>query len=207
MVKTKTPLFSAEASGTFANAITYLRTQRGTTIRKRGRPRDPKTGGQVGRRSAFNFISKNWADVPDVDRATWSAIADPPLVSNYNAYTRANLANWSDFLAPSRVYPITRIASVGIITIGPEATALGRTVTFHLYQNPVWSCWGIIYFASLSTGFATAITNAIAFDWTRLYGSHYTEWITQTPAAWFFNSRSFSIDGKLGPEHGEFVVT
>jgi len=207
MVKTKTPLFSAEASGTFAKRLTFLQTRRGSTIRTRRRPRDPKTGGQLGRRSAFHFISKNWSTVDATDRATWSAIASQVHLSNYNAFTRYNLEAWHDFLAPSKVYPMTRAGSVGQLTIGPDASALGRTVTFRIYQNPVWSNWGIVYFANLSTGFSTAVDNAVAFQWSRLLGYHYTDWITSTPAAWYFNARSFSIDGTLGPEHGEFVVT
>ena len=207
MVKTKTPLFSAEASGTLAGRLTFLQTPRGTTIRRRRRPRDPKTGGQIGRRSAFHFISKNWSTVDAGDRATWSAIASQVQLSNYNAYTRFNLEAWHDFLAPSKTYPITRVAAVGQLTVGPDASATGRTVRFRIYQNPVWGSWGIIYFASLSTGFSTAVENAVAFQWSRLLGYHYTDWVTSTPAAWFFNARLFSYDGTLGAEIGEFVVT
>ena len=206
MVKTKTPLFSAEASGTFADRLTFLQTRRGTTIRKRVRPRDPKTGGQIGRRSAFDFISKNWSTLSAADVATWSTLAAYYELSTYNTYTRDNLQAWHGFLPPTKTYPPAAVQNNGLMSVPPFATAIGTRIELNAYQNPVWGTWGIIYFASLSTGFATDVANAIAFVWTRQLGYHPWTWSPPNAGPWFFNARLFTTDGKLEPEDGQFVL-
>ncbi len=206
MVKTKTPLFSAEASGTFAGQLTFLNTRRGTTIRRRRRPRDPKTGGQLGRRSAFNFITKNWSTISAGARASWDNLDRPADQSAYNGFVAHNQQNWSGFLAPGAIFPITRTGTVGTFTSGPSAVDVGTAIQFTARVSPLNSNWGIVIFASLLSGFTTAVDNAISMEWLGNTILKSWTWSPASPGPWFFNARLFTVFGLLGAEDGEFVI-
>jgi len=206
MVKTRGPLLSAEASGTLADQLTFLNTRRGNTVRRRVLPRDRKSGAQMGRRAAFHFITKNWSKISSGARASWNNLDRPKDQSVYNAFVAHNTQNWSGFLAPSAIYPVTRTGAVGVFGIGPAAAQVGYAIQFDAKLNTLNANWGIIIFASPSTAFSTAVENAISMEWLGNTVQKQWTWTPPNNGTWFFNARLFTVYGALGAEDGEFTI-
>lgn len=205
MVKTFSPLLSSEASGTLAKQLTFLNTRRGCTIRKRVRPRDPRSGEQLARRACFHFLTKNWSGLSTASQNSWST-CDPELdLSYYNTYVRHNLKNWHNFLAPGMVYPVDRTGNLGTIITGPNAVTIGHVIELEIQLYPMHSNWGLVLFASQTSSFSTSTANTIAIRWLRDVLPHTWTWEPPSAGTWYFNLRLFSVYGNLGGEIGEFT--
>lgn len=88
MVRVKAPLFSLEASGTIGGSIVFSRWKGRDYVRRHAIPSNPRTGLQVGVRSVFGFIAKDWANLLDADVADWTAAAAADNVTPLNAQIR-----------------------------------------------------------------------------------------------------------------------
>ncbi|KKM52353.1 hypothetical protein LCGC14_1554890, partial [marine sediment metagenome] len=102
------PLMSLDASGTVGKAITFSKWKGRNYVRERVIPSNPKSGAQTGRRAMFKFLSQGWAGISTADKATWDDLADQIVCPNFNAYVKANMAGWHNFIAPSQATPATR---------------------------------------------------------------------------------------------------
>ncbi|GAH81608.1 unnamed protein product, partial [marine sediment metagenome] len=196
MVKTRSPLLSTDATGSLAGLLTYVKSRRATTIRKLTRPKDPRSGAQLGRRHAFHFLTTNWAQVSAGDQATWADLPASIDLSNYNAYVRENMRVWSAFRPPSEAYPATLDGTFANITGGPAAYYEPPDYRFAIQSNLISQNWGVMYFASLTTSFSTAVENLANFTrlTTTLHTSSY--WTAPGPGPWFFNARLFTTRGR-----------
>lgn len=205
MVKVQAPAMSLEASGSLGGAMVFSKWKGRPYVRSLVRPANPKSGGQVGVRSSFKFISQNWAAIIAGSKATWEDRADQGVFSTFNAYMSYNAARWRDFLAPSQHYPAEATdtpATVGSIT----AVAGIRSATLTIPISTAADGWGIMAFRSTSSGFSTAFDNLIGSG---LIVGTADVVIVDTPLVadtYYYNFREFTIDGQLGAEEGEETV-
>jgi len=206
MVKLAGPALSLEASGTIAKTLTFAKWKGRPYVRSRVVPANPKSGGQVGMRSMFRFLSQQWASVAALDQATWEARADAAAISPFNAFLSYNMFRWRNFLAPSQAYPEVETPFSG--TLGAQTAAAGvRSITVTQAITADGNGWGMAFFRSTVTGFSSAFSNLV-----RVLPFSGTDDIVfvDTPLAagtYYYLLRSISDDGALGAEGAELNDT
>lgn len=174
-------------------------------VRSHVRPSNPKSGGQVGVRSLFKFISQSWAPILEASQATWEPRADQGVVSTFNAYMGYNQSRWRDFLAPSTADPAAETDTPA--TTGTIAAVAGvRSATLTIPVSSADDGWGVMAFRSLSTGFSTAFDNLIGASLINSTEDVVIVDTPLTPATYFYNFREFTLDGQLGAELGQEEV-
>lgn len=205
MVKVNAPMLSLSASGSIGGAMVFSTWKGRAYVRRHVRPANPKSGGQVGVRSLFKFISQNWAGIGVVNQATWETRADQGVVSPFNAFMGYNQSRWRDFLPPSQHDPAAEDdtpATTGVIT-----TAAGvRSATLTIPITTAADGWGILAFRSLTTAFTTAFDNLVGVG---LIVGAADVVIIDTPLepdTYYYNFREFTLDGQLAAEEGEETV-
>lgn len=205
MVKVAGPAMSLSASGSIGGILTFSHWKGRPYARTLVRPANPKSGGQVGVRSSFKFLSQNWAALLAASKATWETRADQGTYSTFNAYMAYNQARWRDFLAPSSLDPADTddtAAVVGTIT----AVAGVRSATLTAPITTANDGWGVMAFRSLTTAFSTAFDNLIGIG--LIVGTADVVIVDTplTPDTYYYNFRAFTLDGQLGAEEGEESV-
>jgi hypothetical protein len=203
MVKVHGPMMSLDASGTLANAVTYSKWKGRNYVRERVIPSNPKTGPQVGRRAMFTFLSQYWQYLGAADKATWQDVADELVALTFNAYVSKNMEGWHNFLSPGYLWPIDRNDTAG--TVGPDLTATWEEnrILFTVDINTLNQNWGVIIHASLTTGFDTAVSNAIIVIPATAVQQFTAYWTPPSVTTWYARCRCFSLEGVLGIENVE----
>ncbi len=199
------PLMSFGASGSIASTITFSRWKGRPYVRQRVVPANPKTALQISVRAVMGFLSSNWAGIGATPQDTWQTLADAIVASKFNAYTKANATNWTQFLAPSQLTPITRTGTIGTTPIISATGGVGQ-VTLNILQATINDNWGCMIFRGL-TGFTTGRGNLIACILCDANASF--DFVDRGLAAgtYFYNFRQFTDDGTLGAEEGEETAT
>lgn len=205
MVKVAAPALSLEASGSLGGIMVFSKWKGRPYVRTLVTPSNPKSGGQVGVRAMFRFLSQAWAGLTAADQATWEDRADQTIVSPFNAYMGFDQARWRDFEAPSTTDPpavADTLAVVGTVT----AVAGVRSATLTLPITTANEGWGIMAFRSLSTGFDTAFDNAIRAG--TIDGTNDVVIVDTplTPGTYYYNFRTWTEDGQVSAEIGEESV-
>lgn len=202
MVKITGPLLATEASGTLANTLTYAHTARGTVAKARIDRADARSAAQIGRRVMIGWLTQQWHRLTTAQQTTWADLPQAQTTSPYHAYLQHNAANWQNFLAPSRYYPATRNDNPPIRLL---ATAAWVEHRIKLTSSSFWAGdgWGNIIFASQTSGFSTAVGNAIIIAESEDVLIHTHWWTPPTIDTWYFNNRTFSVKGKMSNEWGE----
>jgi len=202
MVKVTGPAMSLSASGSLAGVMVFSTWKGRPYVRSLVRPSNPKSGGQVGVRAMFKFISQNWATIGDTNQASWETRADQGVYSTFNAFMSFNQSRWRDFQAPSQHDPpdVTDVAATtGTIT----AVAGVRSITLTIPVSSADDGWGVAVFRSTGTGFPTAFDNLIGIG--LIVGTDDVVVVDTPlePATYYYNFREMTIDGQLGAELGE----
>lgn len=205
MVRVSAPALSLEASGSLGGVLVFSKWKGRAYVRTLVRPANPKSGGQVGVRSLFKFISQKWAAIDAADQATWETRADQAIVSPFNSYMGFNQARWRDFEPPVTADPPDTADTdsvTGIIT----AVAGVRSATLTIPITTANEGWGVLAFRSGTTAFSTAFDNLIGVG--KVVGVDDVV-IVDTPltaGTYYYNFRTFTEDGQLGSEEGEETV-
>lgn len=188
------PLFSMDASGTIGNAITFSKWKGRAYVRERVIPSNPKSGGQVGRRSMFKFLSQVWTDVLTADRATWDDLADQLVASDFNAYVSLNMKDWHNFLAPSMTLARLRVNTPSDNALTAAVWEENR-IKLSLAGTALGDNWGIVIFAKEAGAVTPAVGNAILCEVDDTIAAHDIYWTPPTVATWHFDSIAFADDG------------
>lgn len=209
MTKVFAPALSLDASGTIGDAITFSKWKGRNYIRERVIPANPKSGLQVGFRSMFKFLAQNWAALTTVEKATWNALADASVISEFNAYMAANQNRWRRFNSPTQDTPATEAGTVCDFVGGATLAATGgvSSISIDWTTGVINQNWGVLIFKG-TTGFSTALSNCIAAVLSDVTITAYSFLDSPlTAGAYFYNSRLFTDDGVLGAELGEITAS
>lgn len=200
MAKVTGPLMSLDASGSVGKAMVFSKWKGRNYVRQLVKPANPKSPLQVSTRSIMKFLAQNWAAISTADKATWQAIADQIIASPFNAYTKTNLANWTQFLAPGQVSTLLRTG-----TFGQEAAAalqLAATggvgqVTITCDMDTANDNWGLLIFRSTTTSFNGARDNLVGAILQTATGT--TTFIDTGLVAdtYYYTGLQFTTSGKL----------
>ena len=194
MVKVSGPMFSLAASGSLADAITFSTNKGRPYVRERVIPSNPKSGAQLGRRAMFTFLTQAWAAITTVKKATWQDLADEIVSSPFNAYLKANLQRWHNFLTPGMASTMEEAGMTSDRALSAAAWEQNRikissTATTGNQQ------WGIVYFAKLAGAVTPAVGNAIIAELDEDTANRDTYWTPPSLGTWHFNSIAFGYDG------------
>lgn len=202
MAVVKGPLFSLDASGSVAGAITFSKWKGRAYVRQRVIPSNPKSGAQTGRRAMLKFLSQAWADIADVDQATWQTLADQLVASRFNAYVGENLKTWHNFLSPTQATPPAKLggASDNVLT---AAVKVENRWKLSFAGTALGDAWGIVIFGSLSHTFTPTVGKVILVEPDTTIAAHDVYWTPPDEALWYFNSMAFSDDGVMAAAGGE----
>ncbi len=203
------PLLSLDASGKVGDALVFSKWKGRNYVRALVRPSNPKSGGQVGMRSMFKFLSQEWAGIGASPKATWEALAEAAAVAPFNSFMSKNLFANRNFLAPSEGYPLDPTGTVDAIATF-TATAGERQISIVLNSvTPSTEAWGWLLYRSLSSGFTPAFDNLIA-----VIAANAVANVTfvDTPLeadTYYYDAKPFSATGFIGSLDGEInaVVT
>ena len=191
------PMFSLDATGTIAGAVTATHWKGRNVMRQRVDPANPKSGPQTGIRAMMAFLSKQWASLTSAEKATWQDRADATAISPFNAFTSYCLKRWRNFLTPSKEDPAAETSTA------PDAatvnlTAGVRQITVDITHGTNAPDWGYAIFRDTSTGFTPAFSNCIAV--VPCDGSGDATHVDTPLAAgtYYYVVKGFMDDGKAG---------
>jgi len=201
MVKVNGPLMSMDASGTLADAVTFSKWRGRNYVRERVIPSNPETGAQVGRRAMFRFLTQNWDAILVGDKATWQDLADQIVASKFNAYLKQNMEDWHNFLCPSMVTPTSRTLTASDNVLTAAAWEENR-IKLSIAGAALEDGWGITIYAKLAGAVTPAVGNCIIAEFENTIAAHVLYWTPPTLGRWYFNSHTFSINGKKAAAGG-----
>lgn len=192
---------SFEASGSIAQTVVFSRWKGRPYVRQHVIPANPKSALQVSTRAIMGFLAQNWAALSSANKATWETQADAITASPFNAFTKANLTNWTQFLAPSQLTPITRAGTPGSSTTPLLTGGVGQVTIDHQLTTAADN-WGFLIFRG-ATGFSTARDNLIGAILQNSTAA--VTFVDKGLAAgtYYYNFRLFTDDGLLDGELGE----
>jgi len=206
MVKLAGPAMSLDASGTLAGTITFSKWKGRPYARARVIPSNPKSGGQVGMRGMFAFLSQQWASLTAGNQATWEDRASAAAISTFNAFLSYNQFRARNFKAPTQEFPEVETAFSG--TMGAFTVAAGvRSIVCTQAITVAGNGWGVAFFRSPTGTFTTAYDNlkkVVPFD-----GTNDVIFVDSPldPGAYYYDTRPLTDDGAMGAETGEETDT
>lgn len=207
MVKVLGPAMSLDASGSLASTIVFSKWKGRNYIRQLVTPANPRSGGQVGMRAMFKFLTQHWkTGLDSAEKATWENRADQLVASPFNAYLSYNQARWRDFNGPSQEDPATETGTLATGPTGvatPDVRAMILDITDGV--NPPDLCYAI--FRSLTAVFTLNWSNCIAVvPWNNAGVTQYIDSPLE-PDQYFYNAIGYLETGLEGADGTEFDGT
>lgn len=206
MARVDGPLFSLQASGSLADTITFSRWKGRPLVRQTVVPANPRSDSQVSNRAMMRFIAEAWRYLTTAEQLAWEELARADAISNFNAYTRSGMRRWQQFTPPTSE-PEPPFSAPGSIS---AIAAYGGVRQAQLDINmatPV-SGWGLLIFASMTTGFTPGKSNTRFVHRLDTSISGQTVVVTDLePGTWYFRARPFSRSGNQGGDSVEVPAT
>jgi hypothetical protein len=201
MVKTYGPMFSMDASGTIADAVTFSKWKGRNYARQRVIPANPQSGPQTGLRAMMKFLSQEWTNLSAAEKATWLSRAQQTVISNYNAYCSYNQIRWRSYKTPSKADPAAEAATT---PNAPTTTPTGgiRQIQLSIAHGANSPDWGWLIHRSQTTGFTPAFSNVVAVHPTSVDPDIYID----TPlvaGTYYYRINGFMDDGVKGTLEAE----
>lgn len=206
MVRVAAPALSLDASGTIGDSMVFSKWKGRPYVRVRVIPHNPKSGGQVGIRSMFQFLAKQWAGLTAGNKATWILRAAATNISTFNAFMAYNQFRWRNFLGPSKIDPAAEVSTAPSAPTG-VATAGVRQISLAITKGANAPDWGYLIFRSPTITFTPVWSNCIAVK--HIDGSGNALYIDTPLAAgsYWYHVVGIMIDGVKGTESAEITAT
>lgn len=142
MVKLTGPALAKAASGTLGGALTFSTNKGRAYVKKNTKPKQPRTGPQVGMRLIMAFLARNWVMVHSDRQNTWNENAGKSNISPFNAYVRENQERWRRQQTPSQTFPVPGGGTHGNMG-GLTVTGRTNSIDVHYWAgtiNEMWAC-------------------------------------------------------------------
>jgi hypothetical protein len=160
MVRLYGPLFSLDASGTMADAVTFSKWKGRNYARQRVIPSNPNSVSQQSVRAMMRALSQDWAGLSAGNKATWQTRADQTIISTFNAFCSYNLARWRAFKAPTKEDPATEVGAAP--TAPTTAVTPGvREIQLSIADGGTPPDWFWMVFRSTVTLFTPSFSNLV----------------------------------------------
>jgi len=202
MVKLYGPLFSLDASGSIANAVTYSKWKGRNYARQRVVPANPKSALQVAMRAMMKFLSQSWTSVGSTPQGSWQTRADASIVSPFNAFVGANQARWREFQGPSQTDPAAETGTPPVATLD-SATGGVRHIDLEFTITTLNDVWGVMIFRSTSGTFTPSLSNCIAILEVDSTGTLIYTDSELDAGTYYYDAVFFTKEGLMDTEEGE----
>ena len=196
MVRVKAPLMSLSASGTVGKSITFSNWKGRDYVRRHAIPANPKSGLQVGVRSVFGFLTKDFTNLSAGDISDWEDLAAAENLTALNAQIRDGVDRGRRNLGwrenTTDVDP-AQVDAAQTMTLTAQPKTIIVSWTDAAANKPDY-CWAI--YRSLTTGFTPDISNLVGIV---KYGLlSFTDKGLTTGVEYFYRLRGLSTSGFLG---------
>jgi hypothetical protein len=206
MVRLAAPALSIDASGSLAESIVFSKWKGRNYARTRVIPSNPRSGGQVGIRAMFMFLTKQWAGLTAGNKATWNDRAAAGNVSPFNGFVQYNQSRWRNYLTPSKQEPAAESSSApSAPTV--VATAGVRQVSLAITKGATAPSWGYAIFRSKTTGFTPMWSNCIAVVAKDASSNGSYIDTPLAPGTYYYKALGFNDDGVKGALSNEASAT
>jgi hypothetical protein len=197
MVKLTGPMMSIDASGTFADTLTFSKWKGRNYARQRVIPENPKTAKQSGVRGMMKFLAQAWTDLVAGEKDDYDAAATARNISAYNEYISQNLARWQMFKSPSKNSPAEEASTPLTITTCVATGGVGH-VSLVITPSGATAIWGYALFRDVAEIVTPAWTNCVAAF--PADGANPVTFVDSPLAAGTYHYRvaAFNDDGILG---------
>ena len=194
MVKTRGPLASLQASGTFAGTLIHS-SCRGTPYTKRHViPTDPKTQKQLAGRAAMRWLQNAWPKVSAANRLTWAALAAQDNLPLYQAFLRFNLKRVYLLQTLSPVYPPAAVLTEG--TYSSCTWSVGVRLVQAVVALPGYdSLWAFAFYRSSTPNFTTEPKHLIYADCPMTNKVTLLDLNVTPGVTYYYNTRYSGYDG------------
>lgn len=109
MARVTGPLFSLDASGTVAGAMTFSKWKGLNYVRMRVIPANPRTASQVSQRNTLAAATSSWkfnVSLNAASKSSWNASASGTGMSGFNRFTSVFIRVNTQKIAPWTVPPV-----------------------------------------------------------------------------------------------------
>ena len=206
MVKVNAPAMSLDASGSLAGALTFSKWKGRNYVRQLVRPSNPRSGGQVGVRAMFKFLSQIWAGLDAADKTSWEDRADDKVISPFNAFMGYNQFRWRNFLGFSFADPATAAGSQAVWGLG-AAVAGVRQISLSKAITTVNDGAALGIHRALTTGLTVSFANCIAVIPAASIATFTYVDTPLVPDEYFYNWSVFTDEGLRALEDDEVSAT
>jgi len=206
MVKVEGPMMSLGASGKLGGALVFSKWKGRPYVRTLVRPANPKSGGQVGVRAMFKFLSQKWAGLTAGNKATWEDYADQLVVSPFNAFMGRNQFRYRDFTPPTKEDPAAEVEVADAPCV--LVTTLGiRSISIELTPAAWVLDWGFAIFRDTAPAVTASFDNLIGIVLND--GANAVTWLDTPlePNDYHYIAKGFSNDGVWGGDSNEDTET
>lgn len=206
MVKVSGPAFSLDASGTIGDTLVFSKWKGRNYIRSHVIPANPRSGGQVGMRAMFKFLTQAWAGLTDGNKATWEDRAAQLIASEFNAFLSYNQFRWRNFTSPSKEDPAAAANTPAVL--GVLSLTLGvRSITVTQAVTTANDGWGVLIFRNATGTFTPTYDKLIAIG--TISGTDDVVYVDSPldPGAYYYDTATFTADGQQSAETGEETET
>lgn len=187
------PLLSLDARGKMAGSLVFSNWKGRPTVRQLVVPSNPKSGAQTGQRAMLGFLSAAWSPLSAGNKATWDDLAAAGQYSAFNAFTKFNLDQWTQFVTPYK----TPTSSGLTVPVMGALTATGgvRQITISNVITTANDIWGMLIAISTTTGFTPAKSDIFAAV---LYSASPVTYVATGLAAgtYYVRTAGFTGDGQ-----------
>jgi len=191
-----------DASGTVAGTFTFSKWKGRNYVRETVVPANPRSGLQVGMRSAMKFITQIWALLSAGIQTNWKDLADSDSITALNAMVRENQrrarANQGMLQDPTFAEGAAEAAPAA-----PVATGQVKSIVVTYTDSAGADDWCTMVHMSATNNFTRDISNLVGI--VPSGDQALTIPNLQTGTTYYFRLAGIETGGKIGTQTAQFV--
>lgn len=196
MARATGPLGSQAAHGSLAGVLTYSNWKGRNTVRLISRPRDPRSGLQIGTRAMAKFITEQWTPrLSQAQKDTWLELAAADQLAAINAYQAFNLTRWGINRFPSKTPAVNDTGGGSVPRTGLTAIGGVGQATVNWNTSIPGSVWGTKIHRGTSNTFTSTRDNVVGVINEQDNGAHSFTEKNVPPGTWWYRLAAFRTDG------------
>lgn len=161
MAVVKGPLFSVDATDSFAKTLVFTHWKGRNTIRKLVKPKNPKAPLQVGMRAGFKFTSQAYKNIGATAQTNWKNLATKAKLMPLNIMQRQNQQNIRINKGIIKDPTLTSAGQEAAPTT-LAATAGTKSVSLTWVDSAGANDFGTFVYMSINTGFTGTVSTLVA---------------------------------------------
>lgn len=204
MAIVRAPFFGISATDSLGKAITFSRWKGRQYVRTLVKPKNPRSGLQVGMRSGVSFLSKNFKNLTAAELANWKIQAKTGNVTPLNAQVRTNQVRVRQGFGVKRD-PTYAVGAVEAAPTAVTATAQPKSVAVAWTDSAGANDYCTFIYMGTTAGFTNSTANLIAIIFHGVQSYVKTKLTTGT--VYYFHVAGCERGGQIGTAAAEVSAT